>query len=308
MGPNLNAARGSYNFTNHGTGFAEAMNRLITGTTTARSRGLSVYGRRGNDGTAARGGPLAALAAILAAAALAVALAACGGDDPAPEPAPTQEPEAQATPAPAPPAFIGGLEAIFADDFESYAEGAFPREGRWQRWKSGALHVVASEPGVAGSKFYKLGKFAQTAKPVPVGLPGLTYTAKFMVPAVDETVASPVVLIGLGWKMADANVPHASSCGVWVGGRLVCGGTDLGLAEAGRWYEVHAVADLAAGSAQYWLDGRDLGVLPLETAFGSPRDNVSHFLVVTGPREIEAYIDDVAAFRGEVAPLNAAQP
>ncbi len=264
------------------------------------------------NGAGRRIDPGAVLLALLAATlpALLLAAIACNGDEPepGPDPTPTQEIVVQSTPEPEPPSFVGDNEAIWADDFESYSDGAFPREGGWQRWKSGAVHIISSESSAGGSKSYKVGKFAQTAKAVPKGLPQVSYTAKFMVASVDENIASPLILVGLGWKMEDANVPHATACGVWVSGRLRCGDMDLGPAEAGRWYEVHVIADLASGSAQYWLDGQDLGVLPLETIFGVPKDNISHFLMVSGPRETEAFIDDVAVFRGEVSPLSPTQP
>ncbi len=253
-------------------------------------------------------------AALLAAfaAAVAVAAASCGGGGPESAPAQmptaTEEAEALPTPEPTPPAFVGDLEAIWAEDFERYPDGEFPREGHWQRWKSGGVHQITSRHSVGGAKSYQLGKFAQTAKTVPQGMSQVTYTAKFMVPSVDESSPTLAVMIGLGWKMRDGNVPHASACGVWAGGQLTCGGQFLGLAEAGKWYEIHAVADLGAGSARYWLDGTEYGEFPLETSFGIPIDNVSHLLVLTGPREIEAYVDDVAVFRGDVGPLSASQP
>ena len=243
---------------------------------------------------------------------VAIAVAACGGDGPEPgtaaTPQPTEEAEALPTPEPTPPAFLGDMEALWAEDFERYSDGEFPREGRWQRWKSGGVHLITSQHSAGGAKSYELGKFAQTAKTIPQGMAHVSYTAKFMVPTVDEASATLAVMIGLGWKMNDGNVPHASACGVWVGGQLTCGGMNLGLAEAGKWYELHVVADLAAGSARYWLDGIEYGEFPLETAFGVPIDNVSHLLVLAGPREIEAYVDELAVFRGGVGPLSPSQP
>ena len=253
----------------------------------------------------------AVLLALLSAA-LAVAAAACGGDEPestrAPTPTATEEAEVLPTPEPTPPPFVGDVEALWAEDFERYPDGEFPREGRWQRWKSGGVHAVTSQTRAGGVKSYELGKFAQTAKTIPQGMAQASYTAKFMVPTVDESSPTLGVMIGLGWKMEDGNVPHTSACGVWVGGQLTCGGMNLGLAEAGKWYEIHVVADLASGSARYWLDGTEYGEFPLETAFGVPIDNVSHLLVLAGPRDLEAYIDEVAVFRGEVGPLSASQP
>ena len=259
-----------------------------------------------SSGTASGALSFTMLAALLAA--LAIAVSACSGDEPEPAPTPTQEAVAEATPEPPPPSFIGDVEAIWAEDFERYSAGTFPREGGWQRWKSRTQNAISSQSSAGGTKAYELGKSSQTAKKIPVGLQQVSYTAKFMVTAIDETSPSPSIMIGLGWKMVDGNVPHASACGVWVNGRLTCGGMDLGLAEAEKWYELHVVADLASGSAQYWLDGTDYGVSPLVTSFGVPLDNVSHLLALSGPREVEAYIDDVAVFRGEVGPLSSSQP
>ncbi len=245
-------------------------------------------------------------------AALAIAVSACGGEEPestrAPAPTATEEAEALPTPEPTPPAFVGEVESLWAEDFEGYDDGVFPREGRWQRWKSGTVNQITSQLSAGGSKSYELGKFAQTAKTIPQGMPQVSYTAKFMVPTVVESSPTLGVMIGLGWKMNDGNVPHASACGVWVGGQLTCGGMKLGLAEAGKWYEIHVVADLESGSARYWLDGTDYGEFPLETAFGVPLDNVSHLLILAGPRELEAYVDEVAVFKGDVGPLSVSQP
>ena len=249
------------------------------------------------------------IALLAALAALAIAATACGGDpDASPAPTPTEMAEEVPTPEPTPPPFIGNVEAIWADDFEGYTDGTFPREGRWQRWKSGVHHMITSEVNAGGAKSFELGRFAQVAMGIPQGMAQASYTAKFMVPSVDEASASPAVMVGLGWKMDDGNVPHASACGVWVGGQLACGGMFLGLAESGKWYEIHVVADLQSGNARYWLDGTDYGEFPLETVFGVPIDNVSHLLIVTGPREVEAYVDELAVFKGEVAPLTASQP
>ena len=240
---------------------------------------------------------------------LLLGMIACGGGKTTTQVTPTPESDVSSEAiVPTATPFTGDLPTIWVDDFERYAIGDFPRAGGWQRWKSGGVMAVTTESSGGGSKSYKITDIAYTAKRVPQNLSTISLTGKFMAREVDGVQPAPVVMIGLGWRMDDGNIPHATACGVWIRGLLMCGGKDLGQAEAGRWYEFHMIADLDSGTARYWLDGNELGEVQLEQTFGNPKDNITAVLIVNGQRRAEAYVDDLAVFEGEVLPLASVAP